>query len=368
MSIRPKRDQSWRWRCQAKIVSDDAITDDAWLLWLLLVTNLKNQSTVFCIRRMLHNLSRSNCLFWSTFLGVASLLLSTRAMATSNDNKSQSKLVYGKDDVLFGSIERYQAGRPFGKFLDAGTGIHSLRWIATLGSDELGMTEFYGITADKTMKKNVENEMKNLGVDGAIIMGNWFDETDPLDFGETKFDTILADYLIGAMDGFSPFTQDLMLPKLSALLNPGGRLYIVGLQPIPDKVKDPAGNIICRVRQVRDACILLAGHRCYREYPLDWIERQVEAMKDVKLVDSGKFPILYRHQTIVRQINVGRSKFPFFPTQELADSMAKVLDGLEEESYQATQKSVNGAITLGFDYVVCAEKVADSDNDGGGEL
>lgn len=26
-------------------------------------------------------------------------------------------------------------------------------------------------------------------------------------------------------------------------------------------------EIICKVRKIRDACILLAGHRCYREYP-----------------------------------------------------------------------------------------------------
>lgn len=277
-------------------------------------------------------------------------------------SNSHPKLVYGKDDVLFGTIEKYQGNKPFGNFLDAGTGVHSLRWIATL--HERGMTDFTAVTADANMKANVESETQQLGVSGNIVMGNWFSQRDPLVFDE-KFDTILADYLIGAMDGFSPFQQDLMLPKLAALLNPGGRLYIVGLQPIPDKVHDPAGNIICQVRQVRDACILLAGHRCYREYPIDWIQRQLENMDDLKIMEMGQFPILYRHATIVRQINVGRSKFPYFPSSELAESMGKVLDQLEKESFEATQKSSNGAITFGFDYVVCAEKVS---NNSGSEL
>ena len=272
----------------------------------------------------------------------------------------KSKLVYGKDDVLFGSIERQQGNKPFGKFLDAGTGVHSLRWIATLGVADKGMTDFTAITADANMKLNVEKEAQELGLSGNIVMGNWFSESDPLTF-DTKFDTIVADYLIGAMDGFSPYKQDLMVPKLAALLNPGGRLYIVGLQPIPDKSEDPACDIICRVRQVRDACILLAGHRCYREYPLDWIQRQLEKMDDMKLLETGKYPILYRHATILRQINVGRSKFPYFPSPELADSMRKVLDQLEKESLEATQKSSNGAITLGFDYVICAEKSIDGE-------
>jgi len=288
----------------------------------------------------------------------------TTALWTSMSSNSnyKSKLVHGKDDVLFGSIEKYQGNKPFGTFLDAGTGVHSLRWIATLGKK--GMTDFTAITADATMKANVKQETRELGISGNVVMGNWFSEREPLEFS-TKFDTILADYLIGAMDGFSPFKQDLMLPKLSALLNPGGRLYIVGLQPIPDKVDDPAGNIICRVRQVRDACILLAGHRCYREYPIDWIERQLEGMNDMKVLETAKFPILYRHATILRQINVGRSKFPYFPSPELAESMGKVLDQLEKDSFEATQKSSSGTITLGFDYVVCAEKVA---NGNGNEL
>jgi hypothetical protein len=44
--------------------------------------------------------------------------------------------VYGCDDVLFGHIEtmEMQSSRhgDFGSFLDAGTGTHSLRWIASI--------------------------------------------------------------------------------------------------------------------------------------------------------------------------------------------------------------------------------------------
>jgi len=61
------------------------------------------------------------------------------------------------------------------------------------------------------------------------------------------------------MDGFSPYYQDLIFSRLSQHLHPKhGRLYIVGLNPIPDKV-DGDGQIICEVTKLRDACILLAG-------------------------------------------------------------------------------------------------------------
>ena len=297
--------------------------------------------------------------FLAGFLSTKTLLLllligssptgPARAMISSKGAKD--RLVFGKDDKLFGSIEEQQNGKPFGNVLDAGTGLHSLRWIATLG--DKGMTKFSAITADKKMQRNVQREADNLGISqlGKILIGNWFGET-PLQLNE-QFDTILADYLIGAMDGFSPYQQDLMIPKLVKYLKPGGRLYIVGLQPLPDSAPDEA-NIICKVRQVRDACILLAGHRCYREYPVDWIQRQVETNPDLELMKTTKFPILYKHQTIVNQINVGRSKFKLFPTPELADEMKKVMDDLEQQSLEATERV--GRIRLGFDYIISAER------------
>ena len=48
------------------------------------------------------------------------------------------------------------------------------------------------------------------------------------------FDTILADYLIGAVDGFSPYTQDIIVEKLSHYLKPGGKIYVIGMNPSPD--------------------------------------------------------------------------------------------------------------------------------------
>jgi hypothetical protein len=300
------------------------------------------------------------CLASSLLLCYCKLASSMMMLPSTSSTSARSRLVYGSDDALFGSIEKEQGNAPFGNFLDAGTGMHSLRWIATLG-EERGMTKFTAITADKVMRTNVQNEATALGVShlGDIVIGNWFGEgPERLELNE-KYDTILADYLIGAMDGFSPYKQDQMIGKLVSLLKPGGRLYIVGLQPIPDSAPGEA-NIICKVRQVRDACILLAGHRCYREYPLDWIQRQVQGHPQLELIRSSTFPILYRHRTIVKQIQVARSKLPYFPSPELAEEMGKTLDDLEAKSKEATDKA-GGKIRLGFDYIVTARKTGNDD-------
>jgi hypothetical protein len=303
-------------------------------------------------------------------------------MSSSSPSPS-SKVVFGSDDQLFGSIEKTQLneGKPFGTFLDAGTGAHSLKWMASLIIDNidadanadtnadantvLKIEQYTAITADAKMKAVVVKEAKALGIEdkGDIVIGNWQskrdDGEDELCHGE-KFDTILADYLVGAMDGFSPYYQDQIFPRLVQHLKPGGLMHVVGLNPIPDKAPGDA-NIFCRVTRVRDACILLADHRCYREYPVDWIERHLEKA-GLKVIKSTKFPIMYSHEAIVRQLNVARSKLPFFPSKALAKEMRETLDKLENESKIATDKSPNRRLKLGFDYVVTAQMPSHDDS------
>merc|ERR1712238_288118 len=339
----------------------------------------------------------------------------------------KKRLVNGSNDVLFGHIEQMQGTKPFGSFLDAGTGIHSLRWLSTLGDldgdddhndvnsnsknsgntssndnngngnnsnnnkkKKKGMTDFIAVTADKSMRKNVQREADQLGVNhlGKIVIGNWFPSNSNnnskqsslacIDRDENNtpggkqprlYDTIVADYLIGSMDGFSPYQQDQMIDKLAQRLQVGGRLYIIGLEPIPDSYNNGSKNtspqnIICDVRRVRDACILLSGERCYREYPVEWIQRQITEKQSsqhppvLKLVDTQKFPILYRHSTIVKQITVARNKLSRFPSKALANEMTKTLNTLEQRSYDATEGiSSHTRIQLGFDYVVTAERI-----------
>uniref|UniRef100_A0A6U5KST7 Methyltransferase type 11 domain-containing protein n=1 Tax=Corethron hystrix TaxID=216773 RepID=A0A6U5KST7_9STRA len=268
-------------------------------------------------------------------------------------------------DTLFEHIEEIQGDRPWGRLLDAGTGLHSLRWISTLLHEGSTVTSWSAVTADEGMRKSVQSEARGLGMlsdegsIGTVLIGNWQDEMTVLCEDEL-FDTIIVDYLVGSIDGFAPYYQDLIFPRIVRHLSPGGRIYVVGLQPIPDKVgngDDPKAQLVCEVRKVRDACILLGGHRCYREFPADWINRHL-ARAELEVIETKKFPILYSHSAIVRQINVGRSKLSLFPNKELAESMRITLDKLETESKEATASAERGRLKLGFDYIVAAELVA----------
>lgn len=265
--------------------------------------------------------------------------------------------VFGKDDPIFGGIEKQQGESPFGKTLDAGTGKYSLRWLSTL--TKKGMTDLTAITADKQMRKSVQPLVKTLGIQDitTVVIGNWLDPKGippvPLD---EKFDTIVADYLIGAMDAFSPYTQDQMIPKLVDHLKPGGKLYIVGMEPIPDSAEGDA-NIICQVAQVRDACMLLAGQRPYREYPLEWVKRQASLLGGIQLVDSVEYPTRHSGNFIRRQIKNGRRRLPLIKSKKLAKEMEDLLDDLERRSDEATK---SGPIELSSNYVVSITKLGEA--------
>lgn len=113
-------------------------------------------------------------------------------------------------DILFESIVAMHGDKPWGTFLDAGTGVHSMKWIQTLNTKSIS-----AITADYHMERQVmSNESVSMNwrqdVD-RMLCGNWMDENFCANLG--KFDTILADYLIGAVEGFSPYEQDVILAK-----------------------------------------------------------------------------------------------------------------------------------------------------------
>lgn len=266
-------------------------------------------------------------------------------------------LTYGENDQPFGSIEEIQGDKPWGRVLDAGTGPRSMSWIGTLDADSV-----IAVTAAPDMKSVVLDQIELLNINKTeVVLGNWFGK-EPLRYGE-EFDTIICDYLIGAMDAFSPYMQGAMIRKLLGYLKPGGRLYVLGLQPIPTNARGP-GNIISRMKRARDAAILLAGHRVYREYPVKYIESKVNDLPNIKHLDTLQFPNYYDHQRIREQLNVGRVKLDIIAyetkTPELVEGLRKHFDALEAEALRVTQRAPGNSIELGFDYTVALEKLDDA--------
>jgi hypothetical protein len=247
--------------------------------------------------------------------------------------------------------------------LDAGTGLNSLQWISHLLSnpEKYGVTDYTAVTASPTMAHIIQKQASEIGIhdlEGHLVFGNWFAAKDekPICDGEL-YDTILVDYLIGAMDAFSPYKQDCIFDVVKQHMKPGGRIYLVGMEPIPSKAEGTA-NLVCKVKNIRDACILLAGERCYREYPLDWTIRTMK-QHGLHIIDQSCYKLLHLEHDVLDQLGVAKSMLHHIDNPELRSSMEDAILQLECAVRITLKKT--GPIHLGFDYLVVAEVPGDDD-------
>jgi len=248
---------------------------------------------------------------------------------------------------LFGYIEKLHGSRPWGCFLDAGTGRHSLKWLLTLDTEE-----WTAITASKRMASQVRETVGSAMRDrDRILVGNWIN--DSLLFGET-FDTVLMDYLVGAIEGFAPYWQGRVFERIRPVVT--GRLYIVGVEPyVPFPANDEAGHAIRQIGCLRDACLLLAGERPYREFPMDWVIRQL-GLAGFRTLDAQHFPITYRARFINGQLDMCVDRIQRFASPELGSAMTDHVEQVRKQAL-ALAESRDG-LRHGADYVIAAEPMA----------
>jgi len=228
-------------------------------------------------------------------------------------------------DVLFAHIEKLQAKRPWGSLLDAGTGKHSLAWIQGLAT-----TTWTGVTGDELVAGKLRRKFANSMRSGdTIVSGNW---TDPALLHGQVFDVVVADYLLGAVEAFARYFQDRPFVRLRPHV--GGQLYVVGLQPYPLEANHPWGKTIVDIARLRDACILLAGHSTYREYPLEWSLRHLAAA-GFRVEDVECFPIHFGPSFVKNQLRVAERKLLLLTDRALAESLQRSLEELRERALDA---------------------------------
>ena len=248
--------------------------------------------------------------------------------------------------ALFNYVENLQGDQPWGSLLDAGTGVKSLEWILTLPTERwTAITTAHGM-ADR-IRHGLGDRMR---VQDRLLVGNWVN--DSLLTGEV-FDTVLVDYLVGAIEGFAPYWQDRVFERLRPLVAENGRLYIVGLEPyvqFPPETK--SGKIIWEIGRVRDACLLLDGERPYREFPHDWMLRRL-GMAGFRMLETRQFPICYRAHYIHSQLNMCLDRLERFPTDELAKTMRGYVEELRAKALELNERE--DGLRHGFDYVIAVE-------------
>jgi hypothetical protein len=247
---------------------------------------------------------------------------------------------------LFSYVAELQGDRPWGAMLDAGTGRGSLSWVTSLATDR-----WTAVTGSRLMAGQVEEVVAgSRRPEDRIVIGNW---TDPeLLQGET-YDTVLADYLLGAVEGFAPYAQYQLFDRLRPLV--GRRLYVIGLEPyVPYNPSTPAGRLICEIGRLRDACLLIANERPYREYPFDWVKAHLEKA-GFRIVASRHFPIRFRARFVNAQLDMCLDRITRFSDQALGRAMRSHVEDLRRRALAF--EAENNGLQHGADYVIAAEPV-----------
>lgn len=245
---------------------------------------------------------------------------------------------------VFRFIENLQGDLPWGSFLDAGTGTNSIGWVASLATDQ-----WTAVTGAEGHAVQVQNAIEaRRRPQDRLILGNWADSS--LLSGE-RFDTVLADYLIGAIEGFAPYYQPYLIERLRSLTS--NRLYIAGLEPyVATKPDDSAGKLVWEIGRFRDACLLLSGSRPYREYPAQWVVDHLEA-SGFRIVASRRFAIRYKERFVNSQLDMCAPHLAKLEDGALAEAMRRRGEHIRMQALDMIANQ--GELRHGFDYVLAAE-------------
>lgn len=245
--------------------------------------------------------------------------------------------------ALFRHIEALHGDRPWGRFLDAGTGVNSALWSTALTTEA-----WTAVTGSPGHAAQVQDRAgSRIRAHDRLIVGNWIDET--LLAGEA-FDTVLADYLLGAVEGFAPYFQPRLFQRLRPLVD--GMLYVVGLDPyVVGPVTTGAERLVRRIGRIRDASLLLADETPYREYPAEWTLDALAAA-GFEVTAARRFPNRYREKWVNDQLDMAVRRLPKLAAPAVADAMREAIEDARTEGLALCRRE--SGLACGADYVIAA--------------
>lgn len=121
------------------------------------------------------------------------------------------------------------------------------------------------MSASPLHAKHVRNALKQAQrPNDQIVLGNW---VDPNLLKDEIDDTVMADYLLGAIEGFAPYFQPYLFKRLRPLTR--RVLYVKGLEPyVPImRPENTAGRILWEIGRFRDACVLHGNDGHIENFP-----------------------------------------------------------------------------------------------------
>ena len=243
-------------------------------------------------------------------------------------------------------IEELQGETPFGRVLDAGTGTRSLRWLMTLNTSSIT-----AVTGAPAMAAEVQGRLGDWQrPQDRLLVGNW---ADPDLLAGEQFDTVVADHLLGAIEGFAPYFQTALFGRLRPLTVK--RLYVTGMEPyVIQRPREEAGTLIWEIGRFRDACLILSGAQPYREFPLDWVLAQLRR-SGFRPIAARKISTSYRAEFVNGQIDLCRPRLERMPDQTLGRSLIAHGEALRSRALAYIES--HGSLSQAVHHVVAADPV-----------
>lgn len=245
---------------------------------------------------------------------------------------------------LFEHIEALQGDLLWGRFLDAGTGVNSCLWGMGLATEA-----WTGVTAAAGHADQVRAAADaRLRPQDRLVLGNWVDPG--LLEGEVH-DTVVADYLIGAVEGFAPYFQRTLLHRLKPMTR--RRLYVVGLDPyIVGPADTDEARMVRRIGRLRDAVLLMADETPYREYPAEWT---LNALADsgFRVLSARRFPNRYKAKWVNGQLDMAVRRLPRIADRDLAGRLTDAVAEVRQSALRLCAE--RKGLRHGADYVVACE-------------
>lgn len=224
---------------------------------------------------------------------------------------------------------------PWGHVLDAGTGDSSLLWTLSLSSERWTAV---CVEPERAAGLQARYGARFRSCD-RLLTGLWQDESF---LPGERFDTVLADYLLGSVDRYAPHFQEALLHRLCRACN--GWLYITGLEPY-------SGGWLTRLATFRDAVLLLSGRRPHRELPLWWVRsRLLEAGAEIAWTE--RFENHYDGDFVVRELGAVEDNLSELEDRGLAQVLKRRVHALRQGALETLQK--RGTLGTSVDYVLAA--------------
>ena len=214
----------------------------------------------------------------------------------------------------------------WGDVLDAGAGFSSMCWLLRQAYRTVtGVTA----SADGTYGAAALRQAVAAVPDVEVALGNWRDE--PF-LRARRFDVVVADYLLGAVEQHWAYGADEMMDRLLRAVRPGGHLLVVGLEPyelVLDRAAGSRDRLVLDVEAVGDTAAALAGESTYRELPERWVRHQIARRPEFRVVAAKHFAVPLTVKTLRRQLSYARDMAAKIEDPELRDAYVQRINALD---------------------------------------